>query len=96
VWARNGQELFYLGPERALVAVPIRTSPTFTYGNPTTLFKNPLLYVVPPVRTYDASPDGRRFLMVKEAPATDRNATPANMVVVLNWQEELNQRVPVR
>jgi Tol biopolymer transport system component len=96
VWARNGQELFYLGPERALVAVPIRTSPTFTYGNPTTLFKNPLLYVVPPARTYDVSPDGRRFLMVKEAAGIDRNATPANMVVVLNWTEELKQRVPTR
>jgi hypothetical protein len=29
-----------------------------------------------------------------KATATDPNATPASMVVVLNWLEELKQRVP--
>jgi hypothetical protein len=45
-------------------------------------------------RTYDVSPDGRRFLMIKNGGANDPNATPASMVVVLNWFEELKQRVP--
>ena len=39
--------------------------------------------------TYDVAPDGERFLVVKRAD----NAQPY-VVVVLNWFEELKQRVP--
>jgi hypothetical protein len=44
---------------------------------------------------YDVSPDGQKFLFMKDA-ANDQapNATPASMVVVLNWVEELKARVP--
>jgi hypothetical protein len=44
-------------------------------------------------RTYDVSPDGRRFLVIKNSAAGDPNATPASMVVVLNWFEEVKRRV---
>lgn len=39
------------------------------------------------------SPDGQRFLMIKESASSDpaQNA-PAGLVVVLNWFEELKQR----
>ena len=37
-------------------------------------------------RMYDVSPDGQRFLMVKEV-AGDHGATQAGLVVVLNWFE---------
>ena len=47
-----------------------------------------------PPRSYDVSPDGQRFLMLKDSPASDQNVTPASMVVVEHWLEELNQRVP--
>ena len=48
-------------------------------------------------RTYDVSPDGRRFLMIKDgAQSAIRTRRPASMVVVLNWLEELKQRVPTR
>ena len=53
-----------------------------------------LKYAEPhPARCYDVSPDGQRFLMVKDSAAGDPTATPASMVVVLNWFEELKQRV---
>jgi hypothetical protein len=39
---------------------------------------------------YDASPDGRRFLMVKPV---EQQAT-TQIDVVLNWFEELKRRVP--
>lgn len=47
-------------------------------------------------RSYDVSPDGRRFLVINDMPATDQasTATPASMVVVLNWHEELKARLP--
>jgi serine/threonine-protein kinase len=92
-WAPNGRELFYLDESNTLIAVPVRTSgPTFIAGNPTTVFDTK--YVEPnPARHYDVSPDGRRFLMLKES-AGDRDETPASMVVVLNWSDELQRRVP--
>jgi hypothetical protein len=40
-------------------------------------------------RTYDVSPDGRRFLMMKAD-----TTTPTNIVVVQNWFSELTRLVP--
>ena len=51
-------------------------------------------YVQPnPARHYDVSPDGTRFLMLKDS-AADPTVTPASMVVVEHWSDELKQRVP--
>jgi hypothetical protein len=41
---------------------------------------------------YDVSADGQRFLMLK--PAEQAQASPTQINVVLNWTEELKQRVP--
>jgi len=92
-WARSGRELFYLDESGALTVVPVRTSgPTFVAGRPATVFDT--AYVEPnPSRHYDVSPDGQRFLMVKDGATRDPNATPASMVVVEHWFEELNVRV---
>jgi hypothetical protein len=40
------------------------------------------------------SVDGQRFLMIKSVSEGDPNVTPASMVVVLKWFEELKRRVP--
>ena len=51
---------------------------------------------VPPgnlLRTYDISPDGRRFLMIKTAGA-EAGAAPPSIVVVQNFGEELKAKVP--
>ena len=92
-WARSGRELFYLDESNTLIAVPVRTSgPTFVAGNPTTVFDTK--YVEPnPARHYDVSPDGQRFLMLKDS-GGNPNETPASMVVVLNWFDDLQRRVP--
>jgi hypothetical protein len=42
-------------------------------------------------RAFDIAPDGRRFLMIKEG---GNEAAPQNLVVVLNWFEELKRLVP--
>ena len=41
---------------------------------------------------YDVSPDGQRFLMLK--PSEQAQAAPTQINVVLNWFEELKQKVP--
>jgi Tol biopolymer transport system component len=95
VWARSGRELFYLDSSGLLTAVPVQLSPMFTAGNPTKLLET-AYYSGPTYRTYDVSPDGQRFLMIKENAGGDQNTAPASMVVVLNWTEELKQRVPTK
>src|SRR5439155_1726101 len=91
VWAQKDKELFYLDANGAVTAVPFQTNgATFSPGNPTKLFDG-RYYSTPPGRTYDVSPDGQRFLMIKDS-ASDPNAAPASMVVVLNWVEELKLR----
>jgi hypothetical protein len=44
---------------------------------------------------YDVAPDGRRFLMVKNArPAPV--SQPDQLKIVVNWVEELKARVPTK
>ena len=97
LWARNGRELFYRHGNTVL-SVPVETTATFRAGTPTTLFEGS--YFSPSVglagRTYDVSPDGQRFLMIKDAPAGDPNVAPARITVVLNWFEELKRLLPTK
>ena len=79
-----------------MAVCPVQTSgSTFSAGNPAKVFDNK--YAEPdPARYYDVSPDGQRFLMVKDSPAGDLSATPASMVVVEHWSDELKRLVPTR
>ncbi len=97
-WARSGRELFYDGlPDGAMMAVSIGDTATFSYGNPTRLFATSTVYNRSPAagRTYDVSPDAQKFLMIKDATETSRRST-ANLVVVLNWLDELRERVATK
>jgi hypothetical protein len=47
-----------------------------------------------PIRSWNVSPDGQRFLLLRFAPSTDKTVTA--MHVVLNWTEELKRRVPAQ
>ena len=48
-------------------------------------------------RHYDVSADGKRFLLIKDAPAPDGQQSAAPEIrVVLNWFEELKAKVPVQ
>ena len=90
VWSRNGRELFYLSG-RSLMAVPVQTTTTFTAGTPSKLFEGPYFGELGG-RSYDVSLDGQRFVMIKNPPAEDQ-AGAENIVIVLNWLEELKRRV---
>ncbi|HET9361719.1 MAG TPA: protein kinase [Vicinamibacterales bacterium] len=94
VWAQNGRELFYLVEPGRVMAVPIQPGATFTWGNPQMVFDGP--YVAGNAgRTYDVSPDGRRFLMIKDAPRQGKDPAPEpKLVIVQNWVEELKRLVP--
>ena len=91
-WSRSGRELFYLDASNTLTAVPVQTSgSTFTFGQPAKVFDARYATFFPP-RHYDVSPDGQRFLVLKDS--GDSNAPRASMVVVEHWFEELKRLVP--
>jgi hypothetical protein len=97
VWSPDGQELFYLepGPTERLMAVPVETEQDFDRGTPQVLFE--WQFVASTGGTpYDVSPDGR-FLAISNAPVDDDNGetTVPKVNIVLNWFEELTERVPV-
>ena len=74
LWRRDGRELFFLAPDRKLMAVPVTTGATFTRGIPRSLFETRMrpTYAPYPVN-YDATPDGQRFLMDSVRPGTGPN-----------------------
>ena len=95
LWARDGHELFYLAPTGALMRVGVARGSTWAATAPTKLFEG--RYGAPAVflgRTYDVSPDGRRFLMIKPVGSPDATDAPASFVVVQHWVEELKRLVP--
>ena len=76
-----------------MMAVPVTTQPAFTAGVPKILFEG--AYRLSGMnRSYEVTPDGRRFLMLQQ---NDRPPLmPNTMILVQNWLEELKQRVPTK
>jgi eukaryotic-like serine/threonine-protein kinase len=93
VWARDGNELFYLAPNGALMSVTVRPDNNLSPGPPRKLMDEPYLRVPTQAaaRTYDVSENGKRFLRIK--PSSGPEAT-VSIVVVQNWFEELKRLVP--
>ena len=91
-WSADGKELFYAATN-GFMAVSVTTSPSFSAGKPKLLFDGPYL-LSGPGRNYDLSSDGQRFLMIKLASGSGELDAQPEIVVVLNWFEELKRLVP--
>ncbi len=90
IWSRNGRELFYQSGRQMMVAEVAAREPELRFAPPRVLFEGGFLPYDPNVpRTYDVAPDGR-FLMIQE----DQRPTPASLVIVQHWFEELKRLVP--
>lgn len=88
VWSHHSGELFYRDGAGDLVAVEVRTKPTFSMGRSTPLFPAAgFAYYTDGVQ-YAVAPDDRRFLMIRPA----ETGTPDKVVVVENWYEELKAK----
>ena len=96
LWSPDGHELFYRKDD-SVIGISVETDPPFKPGKPEILFQGN--YVMPSLllgRPWDISPDGKRFLMMKPAATADQETTPEvprRINVVLNWFEELKERV---
>ncbi|MGA7793131.1 MAG: protein kinase [Candidatus Acidiferrales bacterium] len=93
VWNPNGRELFYRSGNNKMMAVEIATQPGFVAGTPRMLFEGQYAPAPLTFPNYDVSPDGQRFLMLKPVEQAESALTQIN--VVLNWFEELKQKVPL-
>jgi Tol biopolymer transport system component len=98
-WSPDGEELYYLSNENDFMVVSVETEPSLSLGTPKILFQSTNLGLTSTSGTpYDVHPDGKRFLMIKPpagAEGTAIVAGPRKITVVVNWIEELKQRVPV-
>jgi Tol biopolymer transport system component len=95
-WSRDGRELFYRDYGGALIAVPVPPGPRFLPGEQMTILAAQTIYAGSGAaitsRTYDVSPDGSRFLMIR----IGNGNRQSSLIVVQNWSEELKARAPVR
>jgi Tol biopolymer transport system component len=99
LWAPNGRELLYRSfsaGRQQVFTVAIRSTSPLQADAPRLLFDvaPPQFDGTLPTRSWDVSPDGKRFLMLKLMPAPDKAVT--TMHVVLNWSEELKRLVPAK
>jgi eukaryotic-like serine/threonine-protein kinase len=95
-WAPSGRELYYIGLDGMLMAVPINAVGPFAPGPPTRVLDRAYfsgLGVLARVGSYDVAPDGR-FLMLKPVETPGASSELPTVVVVKNWAEELKRRVP--
>jgi eukaryotic-like serine/threonine-protein kinase len=101
LWASDGRELYYrtaakveeleqraLAQRSRVMAVSIETKPVFKAGQPRMLFEGPFFASG---HDFAVTPDGRGFILIRES---DSQSGPNELHIVLNWLEELKQRVP--
>jgi serine/threonine-protein kinase len=93
-WAPDGRELYYLLPDRTLMAARIDAGATFTV-----LDREPLFALDQSIATdawhtsYELTPDGRQFVFIS-APAMVAGAeSGGRLVLVENWFTELKERL---
>jgi eukaryotic-like serine/threonine-protein kinase len=102
-WSADGRELFYMiGGMIRFLSAGITTQPAFAFGNPVRLGKprSWLDNFDDNTTQYDVMPDGQHFIArvvpgtLAQAGAEQAVKTPIQVVV--NWFEELKQRVPAK
>jgi eukaryotic-like serine/threonine-protein kinase len=95
LWSPNGRELFFRNGD-SVMAVSVETEPAFKPGKPEILFRGSYgSSAGRRLNQWDISPEGKRFLMIKQPGSTPSvGGEPRKIHIVLNWFEELKQRVP--
>ena len=89
VWAHSGRELFYRNGAGEMVAVEVETEPTFAAGQQRALFDAGRYLVRQNYHSYDVTPDGERFVMIRIL----GGAGERELIVVENFLEELKAKV---
>ena len=92
LWSRNGKQLFYRRGYNQVWMVDVQTGSGLPASKPHLLFDQLGYARSNPIRGWDISLDGQRFLMVK---LEETKSTPVTeLILVQNWFEELKRLVP--
>jgi len=94
-WRADGKEIFYVAPDRVMMAVPVEFGEDFFRpGAPKPLFQTHLEFdpalsmaLYQWVRQYDVTADGQRFLLNQHV----ADSTDAPITVVVNWPKLLTK-----
>jgi serine/threonine-protein kinase len=92
LWAPDGRRLFYRSPglEEKVWVVDVGAGPDFSAGKPRFLIELPGYVQGSPVRTWDISRDGKRFLAAKLG-GSGRYQPFTELILVQNWFQELKR-----
>lgn len=101
-WSDGGREILFLsastGPPERAMRVSVEVSPgalsSLVIGTPERLFDYPYHYLAGGRRHHDVSADGQRLLVIANDQVGE-DLPPLQINVVLNWQQELLERVPI-
>jgi Tol biopolymer transport system component len=81
-WRSDGKELYYLAPDRRLMAVSVETGEAgLTFAPAVALFEGPGVSPEPDRTQFSPSRDGSRFLFN----ARVEDPVPAGLTVIINW-----------
>jgi Tol biopolymer transport system component len=86
-WRRDGRELFYMAPDKNLMAVTVTPGDSFEAGAPVSLFTTriPTTSLTDDRNNFVPSADGQRFLVINLV--EEGNTQP--ITLVLNWASAL-------
>jgi len=85
-WRHDGKELYFISPDRKLMAVDVKLGQTFEMGTPKPLFQTQVPSFRSPNR-YDVAADGQKFLINSGVQETSR----APVQVIVNWAASLKK-----
>jgi serine/threonine-protein kinase len=101
MWRRMGGELYYREGDKMMAVSVVTSGPELRASAPKMLFKGDYYEGTgascemggPSAANYDVTPDGQRFLMVRD---NSNVAFGTRAIVVLNWGEELKAKERAR
>jgi len=95
LWGPESRELFYGHPSGdRIMVVAVEADPAFSAENPRVLLTVDYVDRATTFPSFDISPDGERFLVVKEIGRIEEVSGPTELIVVENWFEELRRLAP--
>jgi hypothetical protein len=84
-WRHNGKELFYVGADGKMMAVPVTLGEECSFGTPVALFDTKISNPYRESTNYDVSADGQRFVLLMA------QESPFQLNVISNWTSLLKK-----
>lgn len=94
VWSSDGKELFFWNDSEMMVVTVDTEARTPVVDQPTRLFEFPaVVSSFPGMGVYDISPDGERFVVIKDEAAGEQPDS-SHLRFILHWFDEIDSKVP--